>query len=287
MSEQVETERGYLRSIGGVSLFYQAQIPKAHAGPVVLIIHGYGEHFRRYTHVVDAYRKAGFGVFGFDLRGHGQSGGRRGHVKRFDDYLDDVSTALRAIRERAPDAPTFLLGHSMGGLITFLYLAERAIDLVGAVISSPMMGFAVKIPFWKASLGTALSQIVPALTMASEVDAAVLSHDPTVGATYVADPLVHQVATARWFTEAKEAQARALVDASQIEQPVLVLQAGDDQIVEPDATKRFFGLINSSDKELIVYDGLYHELFNELEAEEIIEKSVTWMVDRSPTENSV
>lgn len=281
MSERVETERGYLRSIGGVSLFYQAQIPEGHTGPVVLIVHGYGEHFRRYTHVVNAYRDAGFGVFGFDLRGHGQSGGRRGHVKRFDDYLDDVGTALRAIRDRAPKAPTFLLAHSMGGLIAFLYLAERAVDLVGAVVSSPMMGFAVKIPFWKASLGTALSQLVPALTMASEVDATVLSHDPKVGATYLADPLVHHVATARWFTEAKEAQTRAFVDANQIEQPILVLQAGDDRIVEPDATQRYFGLINSSDKELVVYDGLYHELFNELEAEEIIGKAVTWMAERS------
>src|SRR5262245_5086694 len=90
----------------------------------VAIIHGYGEHIGRYDQVGKALAARGLTVRGIDFRGHGQSSGARGHIQRFDEYLDD----LAALAARCPERPLFLLAHSMGGLVAAEYLLKHGSD---------------------------------------------------------------------------------------------------------------------------------------------------------------
>jgi len=278
----VDTERGFIDRTGGVSLFFTAAVPDQHTGPIVILVHGFGEHCGRYDHVVTQLAEAGIGVLRFDYRGHGQASGKRGHVMSFDDYLGDLDGAISLVRRRWPDAPRFILGHSQGGLITLLYLAERGGDQVGAVVTSPFLGFAIKVPAWKALAGRGLSRLIPGFSMPTGLDAGVLCHIPAVVEAYTSDPLVHTVATSRWFTEAERAHERVLHGAAQIESPLLVLQAGDDQLVDPAATEAVFEKVGSGDKEYHRYDGLYHEILNESEGPAIVERIAGWIAARTP-----
>src|SRR4051794_39270056 len=92
------------------------------AGPPVAglaLVHGINEHSGRYEHVGDGLAARGIDVLAFDLPGHGRSGGRRGHVDRFDDLLDEAEDLIAD--RRALGVPVVLLGHSLGGLIAVAY----------------------------------------------------------------------------------------------------------------------------------------------------------------------
>lgn len=266
----------------GLKLYYEWHPASAPRG-VVALIHGFGEHIGRYGHVFQALNEAGASVLGLDVRGHGQSEGRRAFLHHFEEYLDDVETALSLARARADGLPLFLLGHSQGGLVVAAYAVERCgarCDLAGIVLSSPGIRFKVQVPAWKDALGRAMSKAWPTLAIPSGLDPAVLSHEAAVVDAYKADPLVATKATARWYTESLDAQQQVLQGATQVRLPTLVLQAGDDQIVDPVATRRFFEALGAEDKEYKEYPGLYHEIFNEVDRDRVLADLVAWLKPR-------
>jgi len=172
-----------------------------------------------------------------------------------------------AVKEKKPGMKCFLLGHSMGGLIAINYAISRQDTIDGLIISSPSLGVAVKVPAVKAVLGKAMSSLWPGLSLNNELDASKISHDEKVVAAYRNDPLVHDRVTARWFTEFLSAMENANNQVSQIKAPFLMQIAGDDHLVNAAASKAFFEKLTSKDKTLHVYNGLYHEIFNEKEEE--------------------
>lgn len=274
------TDSSLVTSTGGISLHVQTTMPAGKPRAAAVLVHGFAEYSGRYTRVKDQLLAAGLAVNTFDLRGHGRSGGRRGHVTRSTDYLDDLEAVLSAWTKRGLDVPVFLLGHSLGGLIVLHYLMERPCSAVGVVVSSPFLGFALKVPGWKAFLGNVLSHLVPSFSMPNGIDAGLLSHEPSIVESYRTDPMVHHVASSRWFTEIKATQASVMGRAHQITSPILVLQAEDDRLVSLAATKEFFEHIGSSDKEIKLYPNLFHEIFNEPQGPEIIAEVVGWISHR-------
>jgi len=245
----------------------------------VVIVHGFGEHSGRYSELTESLLQRGFNVSSFDQRGHGRSSGIAGHINRFADYQRDLAVVIESAIARGPK-PLFLIGHSMGGLITLRYLACQAQSIGGAVVSAPLLGFAVQIPKFKAFIGKATGLIAPRLRMANEIDPAVLSRDPEVGRAYAADPLVRRVVSARWFNEALRAMKEMPAAAPAISAPMLVLHGTDDRLAGVGATRSVFDLIGSMDKELIVYPGFYHELFNEPERQQIFQTVGDWLTQR-------
>lgn len=235
----------------------------------VVIVHGYGEHIRRYRPTAADLAGAGFAVFGSDLRGHGRSGGRRAHIRRFDDYTSDVAATLAWARTTygRGDEPLFLLGHSMGGLVALRLALSRPQGLAGLILTSPFFGFKLHVPRLKAAIGRACSLLVPTLALPTGLDPALLSHDSAVTAAYAADTLVNRVATARWFTEVTQAQAEGFARAPSLGVPTLFLQAGDDRIADPGATRALFERAGAPgiDKSLTIYPEMFHEILNELE----------------------
>lgn len=271
-----------LRSRDGTSLAgrkWRAGAPRA----VVALVHGYADHSGRYAHVAEFLGEAGVSVVAVDLRGHGASAGKRGHVASFDEYLDDVDALLaEAGREAARGAgggieggagasaapvPVFLVGHSMGGLVSLLYAMRRGGDFRGLAVSSPFLGVGIPVPPVKAALGRVMSAAWPSLAMGSGINPRNLSHDPEVARAYADDPLVFKTATARWFTEALAAIDEVRRRAGELRKPCLILQAGEDRLCDPKASGPVFEAMGADDKTFIDYPGLYHEIFNETERE--------------------
>ncbi len=252
----------------------------------IVIVHGYGEHSGRYEHVAKRLAAAGFAVLLFDYRGHGHAAGPRGHCDRFEEYFGDLASACDQARARSPEAPLVLVGHSHGGLIVLRALAEpgrRPAGVVAATVSSPFLGLAIKVPALKVAAARLASKIHPKLALPNGIAAADISRDVEVITAYMSDPLNHHVATARWFTEAQAAQAYVAEHADRITIPMLWQIGGADRIADPEAAKRAAARAGG-DKQVIVYDGLYHEIFNELAADRarVLDDLVGWLEKRFP-----
>jgi lysophospholipase len=229
----------------------------------VLLAHGFGEHSGRYDHVVAALVERGFGVLRFDFRGHGESAGKRGHVQRFERYVDDLDAASKLLRDRSESPRHLSLAHSYGGLITTLWLAERRPPVNAFACTSPAFGFAVALPAWRRGLANCMSHLWPSYSEPNRIDRSILTHDPLQQELHWEDRRNGNRASARFYTESLVAQRRALDLAPSLELPRLILAAGDDQLVSTPAIERF-AAASRGPCELRVLDGAYHELFNEL-----------------------
>lgn len=263
----------------GLRLFARERV-RADARANLAFIHGFAEHSGRYGHTFEHFLDKGFSCFGIDVRGHGKSDGRRGHVERFEHYFLDVDALLARVKATAPQLPTVIVGHSHGGLISLLYALREKPGVVAYVLSAPFLKLKLQVPAWKTGMAGLLSHVWPALPMGNELDPADLMRDPEMIAAHRADPLVLHVATPRWFTEATNAQRSVFSAASQLRQPLLLLQGSADRAVDAEATRHLFQLAGSKDKTLKWYPGLFHELFNEPERASVFADMESWLEPR-------
>lgn len=271
-----EQKEGMIQAKDGTDLFYQYR-SSDHPAASVFIVHGLGEHSGRYGNVINALQD--YNLFLLDLRGHGKSAGKRGHVMRFDEYLDDVD-ALREKMKPFVRGKSFLLGHSMGGLIALKYAIDRPGGLSGVVASGPLLGVNVKVPKIKAAIGGFLSNIAPGLSMNNEIDTAKLSHDRAVVDAYNNDPLVHPKVSARWFVEMTNAMQETNANAGKLQLPCLIMHGSDDALTNPHVSRQFYEHAGSKDKTYILYQGFYHEIFNEVEKQKPLADLLEWLKKR-------
>lgn len=255
-------------------------------GPL-LIVHGYCEHRGRYRETALHLAEQGYWVLTFDLRGHGQSGGTRAFIRRIDEYLADISAALahlNRIYRKGPEEPKqprtqpFLVGHSLGGLLSLRYALDRPAELRALALSSPFLGLKAELPAWERGLATVASMLYPSLALPNNIRSEDLTHDPALVAAHAADPLIYPKATVRWFTETQAAQQEVLRRAPQLKVPTLLMQAGEDRLVDPAASQAVFDRLPASlDKTFLLYPGLFHEILNELERERVRADLVGWL----------
>jgi alpha-beta hydrolase superfamily lysophospholipase len=248
----------------------------------LVIVHGYAEHKGRYRTLVAELTAAGYDCHLLDLRGHGSSEGRRGHVSRFAEYRDDLHRLFERVRDGSPSGPPlFLVGHSLGGLISLDYVLHHPESFAALAVSSPYLAPAFEIPPLKKVFGTLVSPMVPTLAVKSGLAADLLSHDPAVVEGYATDPAVFPTVTLGWFREVESTQEEVFTRASEIRLPVLLLVGSSDQIAAPARMLALFERLASPDKDLRVYDGLYHEVFNELEREQVVRDLLNWLEERT------
>jgi alpha-beta hydrolase superfamily lysophospholipase len=270
---------GEFVSPDGIKIFYRQYQAESERARMVLS-HGVGEHSGRYGNVIERVLPKGFSVWAPDHRGHGQSGGKRGHVLNFVQYLTDLRLTVELAKKDMPgEMPCFLLGHSMGGLIA-LYFAQHYPELIdGVVASSPCLGMVIEIPAAKKVLGSFMSYVWPGMTMGSGLDATKISRDENVVSAYKNDPLVHDRVSARFFTELLAAMESVNQQASALNVPVLMQVAGEDYLVNADSSKHFFEKLTLQDKTLHVYDDMYHEIYNAPEDQKgrVLDDLETWL----------
>ena len=246
------------RGASGELLFRRGWIPER-ARAAVLVVHGFAEHSGRYEHVGQWLAERGFAVHAYDHRGHGRSAGRRCHVDRFDEYLDDLAIVLAQVRSDHPEDPVFLIGHSMGGLVVATFARERKPDVSGVVLS----GAALALPEGNSRIRVArlMRAILPRVRLDAGLDLQGLSTDPRVIEAYLADPLVERKMTASLAAELLGAVERTGPNGADVALPLLVLHGGDDPICPPSGSERFAAAARAG--RFVRYPGLRHEIFNE------------------------
>ncbi|MCC6064344.1 MAG: alpha/beta hydrolase [Thermofilum sp.] len=247
------------------------------AGPVkavVVGVHGFAEHAGRYDHVGRFLSERGFALYMYDLRGHGRSESPRGYVDRFERFVEDTVAFAKLVKSET-GAKTFLLGHSMGGLIAVLAAAELGGELAGLITSGAAVE--VKVGLLARLTLQLLGALRPTSRVRTPVAAELLSKDPSVVQQYASDPLVFKDPTVKLLVEFGKATAKAWSAARRVTVPALVLHGGDDRIVLPYASRKLYEALASADKTLKIYEGLRHEIFNEVEREKVLSDVAEWL----------
>jgi acylglycerol lipase len=273
----MEHREGHFKGVRNAKIYYGAWLPDGKVKAVLLIVHGLGEHCARYVNVVNHFVPLGYAVYGLDHLGHGNSEGAREGVERFADYTDTLTDFHEMIKGWQTEKPMFLLGHSMGGLITSCYLLDHQADFSGAVISAPLVKASGNISQATIIMGKILSALAPKMGLLA-LDANGISRDPEVVKAYVNDPLVfHGKTPARLAAELLKAMQRVTAEADKITLPFIVLQGSADQLVDPGGAQMLYDKARSKDKTIKIYEGLYHEVFNEPERARVLIDVETWL----------
>jgi alpha-beta hydrolase superfamily lysophospholipase len=274
----MNTREGKLTAKDGLSLYWKAWIPDEKPKAILHLIHGYAEHASRYTNVVNELVPSGYAIFGTDHRGHGKSDGRRGHVESFQDFIDDERQfVLEVIRPAYPDTPCILVGHSMGSLIAINYAEQHPDGLKGIVLSGTGSLPGKGVPKIIIALTKILSNILPKIHVKSPLPPEFISRDPEAVKAYVNDPLVYNVITPRLAHEMQKFLITGGENAWRITKPILILHGSEDTAFS--GQKKLYETIGSPDKILKIYNGLRHEVYNELPADraKVLSDLHTWL----------
>ncbi|MBU1964880.1 MAG: lysophospholipase [Proteobacteria bacterium] len=274
-------QEGFFNGVRDHRIYYQYWLPETEPKAVLLVVHGLAEHGGRYMNLVNHFLPLGYAVYAADHLGHGSSEGTRVYVERFTDYTDTLVTFHEMIRGWQKDKPVFLVGHSMGGLIGALYLLDHQDELAGAVLSGPGVKVPDDISPVTIFAGKVLSILMPRLGLI-QLEAEGVSRDPAVVKAYETDPLVYRgKITARLGVEMIKAMKQVSAEESRISLPLLILQGGADRLVHPSGAQMLHDGVASVDRKIILYDGLYHEVFNEPEHGRVLRDVEMWLAAHS------
>ena len=279
---------------GASGLCFRSYLPNPAAAPRwarLALLHGYGDHGGRYGHVLNWLAERGISCSTLDFRGHGRSFGRRGYVRRWDEFLDDLATFLAWERSRnaqpdgnKPAPPLFVLGHSHGGLVAAAAgIAGRleSAQCVGCILSSPYLQARTPLSGPWPAIAWLTNRLVPWIQVRSGLTAEMMSSDPAMQADTTRDLLLVHGATPRWYAETLHMQALTLRDAGEFKLPLLCLAGDADPVADPETTARFVQAAGSADKTLIRYPGKLHELLREAGREAIIQTIFDWIQARA------
>ena len=266
----------------GIMFFMQGWEPDTAPKALIALVHGLGEHSGRYAHVGQVMADAGYALAGFDLRGHGKSGGARGHSSSLNAYMHDIRRFLDLMAQRYPKLPCFLYGLSLGGLLSLSYAIQYGADLKGVMVSGAALRSSLQEQKTKIALVKLLGSFLPAVTIHSGLDPTTLSRDSKVVDAYINDPLVHYSASLGFGKSALSAIDLCFARAKEFKIPLLIMHGTADKLTYPSGSEDFARLASEHNKDvtLKLWDGLYHELHNEPEKAEVVRVMVEWVGKR-------
>lgn len=262
----------------GLNLHYQFTMAQNHEKAILIFVHGLNEHLGRYQHVVD-YFSDDFSSYRFDFRGHGASPGKRSHVDSLDDLVFDVKAFVDFVAELEEHKKIFLIGHSMGGQVSINYAGRFGSQhLSGLITSSPNIRLGFKLNPIERQLGRFMNAVFPRFPLPNHVKADDLSHDPIVAQNYNSDVLVNRTLTARLgYSMVKNQEDVIMSFAKQIHLPMFMMHSGADKLCAKEGSIDFFNQLVASDKTLKIYEGSYHELFNDFLQDEVFRDMRNWL----------
>lgn len=238
---------------------------------IVCLIHGMGEHSSRYQHVAAYFNQQNISLYTMDLRGHGKSEGKRGHMPSYNLMMSDISELIKSVRLQNKDIPIFLYGHSMGGNLVINYAIRHGEDINGIIATSPYLKLAFEPPAWKVKMAKYIRKILPSLPQSTGLDASFLSKNKEVIENYLNDPLVHGKITPSFFVEIENAAQFALQNADKLKISALVVHGSEDKITDAFASETFAAQNNQKCTFKIYKEG-YHELHNDEECDDLMDK---------------
>ena len=260
------------------TLFAQYWAPSDGVNGVICLIHGIGEHVNRYSYWAERAVSEGLAFFGFDLCCSGRSEGKRGLMPSFNTFMDDIDLLLKQAELRFPGIPVVLYGHSMGGTLVLNYVIRRSPGVKGVFVTSPWLLLKNKPSKFLISIIRILSEVFPNLTIStgSSSGADRISRDKEVVKDYLNDPLIHNRISLKMIISLQDAAAFALKNASKLKLPLLLMHGSSDQITDPEGSKQF-SESNRNSFTLKIWEGLYHEMYNEPEKEEVFNYLMNWI----------
>ncbi|MCX8088438.1 MAG: lysophospholipase [Meiothermus ruber] len=259
-----------------LGLYYQRWRP-AKPKAVVMVVHGFGEHGGRYAHVAEHLAAHGYCVYIPDLRGHGRSPGQRGHIQEWSEYWYDLTFLRNFVESSEGPLPQFVYGHSLGSLVVLDFLVKQPPGLQGAILSGVLLEPGKVANPLLVATARLLSRYQPTLSLRLGLDARALSRDPAVVEAYRKDPLVHNRASVRWGNEVLNAIAVVKAQAKKIIDPLLILHGEADTINRVEGAHWLFREVSSTDKELRIYPGGYHEPHNDLQKAQVLHDITDWL----------
>ncbi len=262
-------------TMDGLELFGQAWLPEKDTKAYICLIHGLGEHSGRYEGMANRFIQEGYGVVGFDLRGHGRSAGKKGDTPSFDAYMQDIDSFRKEVNHRYSPQNEFLYGHSLGGLLLLNYLIRRKPTVKGAISSAAGLRTSLTQQRLKLIFVNTFGKIFPSLSIPTGLDARMLSHDPAVVERYQKDHLVHGVVTLRMALATLPAIDTVFDQANKIMVPLLILHGSADQLSYPGGSQELSRKV--ADNEFHLFEGLFHELHNEPQKEEVFQTIFAWL----------
>lgn len=275
---EARRDEGRFAGACGLEIYWQAWLPEGEPRAVVLIAHGGAEHSGRYAWTAGELVARGHAVYALDHRGHGRSEGTRAYVDRLAHAVADLHVLSGLARERHPDAPAFLLGHSMGGLIALEYAVRHQDELNGLVLSAPLAVLEANVVARGAA--RALSVVAPRLPI-YKIDATTVSRNPEVVSAYERDPLNHRGRLpARTVGELMSATTSLPERLPTLRLPILSLYGSADRLVSTKGSLVVETRCESDDCTVRGYDGLYHELLNEPERDRVLSDIANWVEAR-------
>lgn len=255
--------------------FDRATEPRA----TVIISHGFAEHMGRYEYFSRALTDRGLNVVRYDLRGHGVNEDR-GYLRDFNDYVDDLNSLKLFVERIETGLPIFLLGHSMGGLITSLYCTVFNDGVRGVLLSGPAIGRLPSAKGYNKKVMKTIKTLAGRVTLKNPIDEGICG-DLEVFKNYTADELVLHKATISLYYEFLFSGTDSLIEnLTNFSAPCLICHGEKDPIVPSELSRSFYDRIDSKDKSLKIYDGLYHEILNEKKKDQVIEDMVCWTNER-------
>jgi len=273
-------KEGQFKGARGANIYYQSWSPERAPRALIVLVHGAAEHGGRYRRFAEHFSHVGYAIAALDHIGHGRSDGTPGYVDRFTDYVDTLDEFCTLLDEEFPGVPKVLLGHSMGGLISSCYLLQEQQRFHACVLSGPAIKTELEPPFWQRWLIQALSLFAPKMG-ALQLDANAVSRDPHEVEQYMADPLVYNgKLSARKLAELFKAMLLVQTRAAEIKIPLLLMHGAADSLAAPEGSRFLHDNVSSTDKTLTIYPGLYHEIFNEPERQQVFADLESWLERR-------
>lgn len=256
--------------------FYAQSWPVEAPKAAIALVHGFGEHIGRYEHVARFFNGLGYSFFGFDMRGHGQSGGPRGHAPSMNTLFEDITRFLAEVGQRADGVPIILYGHSMGGGLVLAYSLKHNPGVKAVLATSPWIQLAFQPPAFMVFLGRLTRFLAPSFSQPNNLNPEHLSHDPEVVKGYIADPLV--------VTKISSANGIGMLELGNwlnnyqgtFPKPLLLMHGLEDHITSPKASAAFSERVKG-DITLQVFPEGYHELHNEPFKEEVLDVMGKWV----------
>ncbi|ONM48749.1 lysophospholipase [Nocardia donostiensis] len=262
---------------------WRAWLPQDAVRGVIVLVHGVAEHAGRYEHVGKRFSDAGYAVYALDHTGHGASAGARANIGSMDSAADNVAQLLEVAGQEFPEVPRFLTGHSMGALVVLYLVTRTPVDVAGVVVSAPPLDIPVGNPAQRL-LAPVLTRLAPNLGVL-KLDSSDISRDPDVVAAYDNDPLVFRgKLPARTATEILNASIAVKGRLDKLTVPTLAMHGTADTIAAPSSTDLIEKGAGTEDLTVHRYEGLYHEIFNEPEKDQVLGDVVDWLNAHSGTE---
>lgn len=237
---------------------------------VVLIIHGIGEYGGRFDRVAGYLNEAEFAVLSMDLRGHGNSLGKKGHCAPRKSVLEDIDALVDFARDKYPGKEIIIYGHSMGGNITLDYRCRGSENdaPVAYLVTAPWIRLVRSIPAALYSAVKFFSKFIPSMTISSNVDEEILGHPETVK-PYSTNPMVHNkislLCALDGFETGKSLESASLEDNGKAKNiPLLIMQGSEDKICDPQGARHVAKAFKEKGHNVgyIEWEGLYHEIHN-------------------------